>query len=234
MNSSRDSKRVFHLFFNDSQSYHDIKPNFSKTYPTRNHTVSIDYDHYPKFTDGRSRKSNGIYQTKSQSSLHTNDSSSSGIDSIDEDSLDAHSSNSKSLTIRSHNSSMLSSTSPSFRKVILKPRDDKVAILNKQRRPRHRRRNQYRRQRHEQPIKEILHEKQLMYKNQSLLYISQRDPPRSIAKECESQEEQLKRLYDEYTNENIIRAEWQPLSFSDSRQLYQFVLDKNSKNLTTN
>jgi hypothetical protein len=146
--------------------------------------------------------------------------SSSGIDSVDRESTETHSSNSEPLVIRYHSPSSSSSASSSCsRRVVINSTDQTVTISNK---PRRRRRNSSKKG------KKFPFEKNSIYKNQSLEYSSKYKQHNSSSERWEHKEDRLKRLFDKYSSENIHR-EWKPLTFLESRELYQYASDKHNK-----
>jgi len=142
--------------------------------------------------------------------------SSSGIDIIDEESMETHSSDSEPLIIRYHNSS---SSSECSRRVIINSTDQTVTIANRLGR-RRRRRNR------EKRWKNNSNEAKSISKNQSLHH-------RSSSEQLKHKEDRLKRLFNEYSNEDIHR-EWKPLTFLESRELYEYAFDKHHKKSRSN
>jgi hypothetical protein len=139
--------------------------------------------------------------------------SSSEIDIIDEESIETHSSDSEPLIIRYDNSS---SSSPCSRRVIIKSTNQTVTI-SKQRQERRKHRN-----RKKQWNKFSYENKSLQYSSKSKHHYS------SSSEQWKYKDDRLKRLFDEYSSEDIDR-EWKPLTFIESRELYQYAFDKYHK-----
>ena len=158
----------------------------------------------------------GIHSNESCSSISITESSSSGIESIDDDSLETQSLNSESLIIQSYDSS--SSSSSGRRQVIIKPKEETKISPTKRQQRRYRKRLEKHR---ETPF---FREKQLLLKNKSRLHSSNHAHRRSSYEPSESRAETLKRLYDEYSREDV-HTDWKPLTFAESRQLCQYALD---------
>jgi hypothetical protein len=142
--------------------------------------------------------------------------SSSGIDIIDEESMETHSSDSEPLIIRYHSSS--SSSPECSRRVIINSTDQTVTISNRSGR-RRRRRNR------EKRWKNNSNEAKSISKNQSLHHRS--------SSEQLKHKDRLKRLFNEYSSEDIHR-EWKPLTFLESRELYEYAFDKHHKKSRSN
>jgi len=142
--------------------------------------------------------------------------SSSEIDIIDEESIETHSSDSEPLIIRYDNYSSSPSSSPCSRRVIIKSTNQTVTI-SKQPRGRRKHRNR------KKPWNKFSYEnKSLQYSSKSKHHYS------SSSEQWKYKDDRLKRLFDEYSSEDIHR-EWKPLTFIESRELYQYAFDKYHK-----
>jgi len=147
--------------------------------------------------------------------------SSSGIDMHEDESLETRSSNSEPRIIRCYSPS-LSSSLPSARQVIIRRRNRTV------KRPRRQQRETRRKQR-----KTFFSEKELIIKNQSSLHLSKQKHHHSSSEQWEHEQDKLKCLYDEYSSEDV-HKNWKPLALTDSRELYQYALDKYHKKSLSN
>jgi hypothetical protein len=136
-------------------------------------------------------------------SLSRGSDSSSGIDIIDEESMEIESSESEPLVIRYHSSP----SSPPSRQVIFKSTDQTKTFSNK---PRRRRESEMRRERR----------KRFFHKSQDSSHLSNRKH-----QQCEHKDDRLKRLYDAYSSEHV-HQDWKPLTLSDSQELYQYAFDR--------
>jgi hypothetical protein len=135
----------------------------------------------------------------------------------EDESLETHSSNSETRIIRCYSPS-LSSSRPCARQVIIRRRNRTVKRPNKP--PRRRQRETRKKQR-----KTFFYEKELITKNQSSLHLSKQKHHHSSSEQSEHEQDKLKCLYDEYSSEDIHRNR-KPLALTDSRELYQYALDK--------
>jgi len=135
----------------------------------------------------------------------------------EDESLETRSSNSEPRIIRCYSPS-LSSSLPCARQVIIRRKNKTVKRLNKP--PRRLQRETRRKQR-----KTFFYEKELITKNQSSLHLSKQKHHHSSSEQWEHEQDKLKCLYDEYSSEDIHRN-WKPLALTDSRELYQYALDK--------
>jgi len=156
--------------------------------------------------------------------------SSSGIDIIDEESMETHSSDSEPLIIRYHSPSSSSSSSSSSsqcsRRVIINSTDQTVTISKKSRRRRRRRNRQKR-------WKNFSNEAKSISKNQSLQHSSTHKHHHSSSEQLKHKDDRLKRLFNEYSSEDI-RREWKPLTSLESRELYEYAFDKHHKKSRSN
>lgn len=174
----------------------------------QSHNAPRDYEAYPEFSEMFPEDQCRSSVHKPHSSIITIDSSSSGIESIDDDSsFDTRSSRS--------NSSLSSSTS-SYR-----------PAFSHHYQSRHRKRLQKHR------YTPFFHEKQLLLKNKSLLLSSKWTQRRPLSSSSEGPQDHLQRLYDEYSREDV-RPDWTPLTTSVSRQLCQYAFDKYNGRLPSN
>jgi len=157
-----------------------------------------------------------------QSSARHSESSSSGVEIIDDESTEEHSPNYQYSNYRpeSPTSSESRSRSPFSRRVIIRSNDQVVTHSKRQRR-RHPRRHP----RPRQQQKQFMYEKNLMYKKRSSVLSSKHKRPSRSTDRWEHKEEKLQRLFDEYSNENI-HNEWNPLTQRDYQELYQYAMDK--------
>jgi hypothetical protein len=128
------------------------------------------------------------------------------VDFIDEESTGTHSSDSEPLIIRYDSAS----SSPTYsRQVIIRSTDQTVTISNKARRNRRRR------------FRKRSSKKESICENQS----SWNKHRHSSSEQSGRKGDRLKRLFEEYSSEDIHR-EWKPLTFLESRELYQYAFDK--------
>lgn len=135
--------------------------------------------------------------------------SSSGVEIIDEESMETHSSDSEPLIIRYDSPSSSSSPSLYSRQVIIKSTDKSP-----------RRRRRFRRKQR----KTFSFEKESISQQQS----SQFEHHHVSPEQWNRKEDRLKHLFDKYSSEDVHR-EWTPLTFLESRQLYQYAYDKYHK-----
>jgi hypothetical protein len=152
--------------------------------------------------------------------IHVNPQPSSEVDIIDDEPMEEVSSDS-GVFIGRYSSRSLSksrSRSPSSRRVVIKSNDRLVITSNKQRRTRTRPSQKTQRQK-------LIYEKELISKKQSSLVFPRHKHERSLSDKWEHKDDKLKRLFDEYSNENI-HKDWKPLTSRECQELYQYASDK--------
>ena len=77
----------------------------------------------------------------------------------------------------------------------------------------------------------FIHEKELIYQQQSSLLFSQEKPHQLFATKSENNEERLKQLFNEYSSETVFR-EWKPLSAEESSKLFQYAMNRQRESCT--
>lgn len=153
------------------------------------------------------------YRSQSRSLTRVSESS-SGVEIIDEQSRETHSSDSEPIII-GYSPPALSSLSS--RQVIIKSTDQTVTIGST---PRPRRRRRFRRKRRNR----FSYKKKSISQQQS----SQFEHHYVSSEPWKDKEDRMKYLFDKYSSEDVDR-EWKPLTFLESRELYQYAYDKYHK-----